>query len=136
MAFLFIPPMVQRVRANAFVETAAATHRDYLQGNLPMEVHTSSPAAGTSWFAGKVQFHFRPPDSQSVNGSQIYRLVGSRLVNFRDTYAALATYEMQNQKISLLVVSDDSARAEGGEEVQSGGLQFHDRTVGRFKVIT
>jgi hypothetical protein len=43
---------------------------------------------------------------------------------------------MQDQKISLLVVSDRSARAEGGEEVQSGRLMFHDRTVGNFKVIT
>jgi anti-sigma factor RsiW len=137
LVLLVVPPAIQRVRANAFVETAAATHRSYLAGNLPMEIHTSSPDEVTAWFAGKVPFHFQLPESQqAANGQQIYRLVGSRLVNFRGKYSALTTYEMKEQKISLLVVSDESARAEGGEEVQSGRLTFHDHTVGGLKVIT
>jgi anti-sigma factor RsiW len=137
LVVLLVPPMVQRGRANAFVETAAATHRSYLEGNLPMELHTSSSDEVTAWFAGKVPFHFQLPESQQTgNGQQIYRLVGSRLVNFKDTYAALTTYATEKQKISLLVVSDSSARAEGGEEVQSGRLTFHDHNVDGFKVIT
>jgi anti-sigma factor RsiW len=137
LVLLFVPPAIQRVRANAFVETATATHRSYLAGNLPMEIHTSSPAAVTAWFAGKVPFHFQLPESQqTAGGQQIYRLVGSRLVNFKGTYAALTTYELKEQKISLLIVSDTSARAEGGEEIQSGRLMFHDHIVGTFKVIT
>jgi anti-sigma factor (TIGR02949 family) len=137
LVLLFIPPIVQNARANAFVEAAAATHRTYLEGNLPMEIHTSSPAAVTAWFAGKVPFHFQLPESQqTANGPQIYRLVGSRLIYFRGSYAALTTYQMQNQKISLLVISEKSARAEGGDEVQSGRLTFHDHFDGGFKVIT
>jgi anti-sigma factor RsiW len=137
LAFLFLPAIVQRVRANAFVEMAAETHRSYLKGNLPMELHTSSSADVTAFFAGKVPFHFQLPESQqTASGQQIYRLAGSRLVNFRGTHAALTTYEMKEQKISLLVVSDKSARAQGGDEVQSGRLTFHDHTVGGFKVIT
>jgi anti-sigma factor RsiW len=137
LAFLSIPPVVQNVRANAFVEAAAATHRSYLQGNLPMEIHSSSPAAVTAWFAGKVPFQFQLPESQQpAGGEQSYRLNGSRLVNFKGSYAALTTYEMHGQTISLLVVSTDSARAWGGEEVQSGNLLFHDHTVDGFKVIT
>lgn len=137
LVFLFVPPIVQRVRANAFVDTAAETHRSYLEGNLPMEIQTSSPAEVTAWFAGKVPFQFRLPESQqAAMGQQTYRLVGSRLVNFKGAYAALTTYEMKEQKISLLVASDNSARAEGGEEVQSGRLIFHDHTVAGLKVIT
>jgi anti-sigma factor (TIGR02949 family) len=137
LAFLSIPPMVQRVHANAFVETAAETQHSYLQGNLPMEIRTSSAADVTAWFAGKVPFHFQLPDpQQTASGPQTYRLMGARLINFRGAYAALTTYQMQDQKISLLVISDESARAEGGEEVQSGRLMFHDHTVGGLKVIT
>ena len=137
VVFLFVPLMVQRAHANAFVETAAATHRSYLEGNLPMEIHTSSPSAVTAWFAGKVPFHFRLPDSQQpLNAQQIYQLNGSRLINFRGAYAGLTTYEMRGDKISLLVVPTTSARAEGGEEVQSGSLAFHYHTTGDFKVIT
>jgi mycothiol system anti-sigma-R factor len=137
LVLLFVPPAIQRVRANAFVETAATTHHSYLAGNLPMEIHTSSPEEVTAWFSGKVPFHFQLPDPQQTgSGQQIYRLVGSRLVNFRGKYAALTTYEMKEQKISLLVVSDESARAEGGEEVQSGRLTFHDHSLDGLKVIT
>jgi len=137
LAILFVPQIVERARANAFVEAAAATHRSYLEGNLPMEIHTSSPSAVTAWFAGKVPFHFQLPQSQQpVNGPQIYQLNGSRLVNFRGAYAALTTYEMRGDKISLLVVSDKSARAEGGEAVQSGKLTFHYHADGDFKIIT
>jgi anti-sigma factor RsiW len=137
LAFLFVPQMVERARANAFVETAAATHRSYLEGNLPMEIHTSSPSAVTAWFAGKVPFHFQLPESQQpVNGQQIYQLSGSRLVTFRGAYAALTTYEMRGDKISLLVVPTKSAPAEGGEAVPAGHLTFHYHAVGDFKVIT
>lgn len=136
-ALLFVPQMVQRAHANAFVEAAAATHRSYLEGNLPMEIHTSSPSAVTAWFAGKVPFHFQLPESQQpLEGQQIYQLNGSRLVNFRGSYAALTTYEMRGDKISLLVVPTTSARAEGGEAVQSGKLTFHYHAIGDFKVIT
>ena len=134
---LFVPPIVQRARANAFVEAVEATHRSYLQGNLPTEIHTSSPTAVTAWFTGKLPFHFQLPSSQPPqNGEPIYRLTGSRLVNFKGVYAALTTYGMPGDKISLLVVSEKSARAEGGEAVHSGSLTFHYHTVGDFKVIT
>jgi anti-sigma factor RsiW len=137
LAFLFIPQIVQLVHANAFVEAAAATHRSYLQGNLPMEINSSSPTTVTAWFAGKVPFHFQLPDSQpEQTGAPVYRLIGSRLVNFRGAYAALATYEMPNSKISLLVVSEKSARAEGGETIQSGSLTFHYHANGGFNVVT
>ena len=92
--------------------------KDYLEGNLPMKIHTSSPTAVTARFAGKVPFHFQLPESQQpMNGPQIYQINGSRLINFRGAHAALTTYEMRGEKISLLVVPDNSARAEGGEAV-------------------
>lgn len=137
LALMFVPPIIQRARANAFVETAVATHRGYLDGNLPLEIQTSSPSAVTAWFAGKVPFHFQLPASQQVqDGEQNYRLTGSRLVNFHGNYVALTTYEMQGQKISLLVASSESAIAAGGEEVQSEKLIFHYHSVEGYKVIT
>jgi hypothetical protein len=79
-----------------------------------------------SWIAGKVPFHFRLPESQQLlDGQQINQLNGSRLVSFRGSYAALTTYEMRRDKISLLVVPDNSAHAEGGEAIRSGSLTFH-----------
>jgi anti-sigma factor RsiW len=137
LALLFVPQIVERVRADAFVKTAATTHRSYLDGHLPMEIHTSSPTAVTAWFAGKVPFHFQLPDSQqSPTSEPVYWLAGSRLVNFKGTHAALTTYQMQGEKISLLVVSGQSAHAEGGEAIQSGKLTFHYHNTEGLTVIT
>jgi anti-sigma factor RsiW len=137
LALAGIPSFVQRAHATAFVDTAAATHRSYLDGKLPLEIQTSSPAVVTAWFASKVGFPFQLPASQEVQGGeQPYRLLGARLVNYQGTYAVLTTYEMQGKKISLLVASSKFATVAGGEEVRSGDLTFHYYGVGGFKVIT
>jgi anti-sigma factor RsiW len=137
LALAGIPSFVQRAHATAFVDTAVATHRSYLDGKLPLEIQTSSPAVVTAWFAGKVGFHFQLPASQEVQGrEQPYRLMGARLVNYKRTYAVLTTYEMQARKISLLVASSEFATVAGGDEVRSGDLIFHYYGVDGFKVIT
>jgi anti-sigma factor RsiW len=136
LALVAIPSFVQRAHATAFVDAAAATHRSYLDGQLPLEIQTSSPAVVTAWFAGKVGFPFQLPSQEVQGREQPYRLIGARLVNYKNTYAALTTYEMQGKKISLLVASSKFAAAAGGEEVRSGDLTFHYYGVEGLKVIT
>jgi anti-sigma factor RsiW len=134
----FVPGLVEQARATAFVEAAVASHRSYLNGNLPLEIRSDSPEEVSAWFADKVPFHFRLPASQVVpdDGTPAYRLTGARLVNYKRSYAALVTYEMQQEKISLLVASDKSAVSAGGDQVRSSGLIFHYRNNGSLKVIT
>ena len=91
----------------------------------------------SAWFAGKVPFTFRLPSSaEESEHQQVYRLTGARLVNYKGGYAGLIVYQMQQQKISLLVSSSRSAVAAGGEEVPSGGIIFHYRKQANFNVIT
>jgi hypothetical protein len=59
-----------------------------------------------------------------------------KLVSYRGSSAALVIYEKQKERISLLVVSRQSAALAGGEEVRSGALTFHYRTDQGFKVVT
>jgi hypothetical protein len=124
-------------RANSYIEAAVAAHRGFLGGSLPLEVQSESPGIVTAWFAGKVPFAFRLPNSAEEAGhKQSYRLVGGRLVNYRGGYAALVAYQAQQQKISLLVSSVRSAVAAGGEQVPSGGIVFHYSKQASFNVIT
>ena len=46
------------------------------------------------------------------------------------------TYRKQNEKVSLIVASADSAVVAGGQEVRSGTLTFHYRTDEGFNVVT
>ena len=57
-------------------------------------------------------------------------------MNYRDKHAALVSFAMKNDRISLLVASSESAGAYGGEEITSRGLTFHYQTMAGFNVIT
>jgi mycothiol system anti-sigma-R factor len=134
---LLLPGIMQRSRANSYIEAAVAAHRTFLNGSLPLEIQSESPSVVTAWFVGKVPFIFRLPSStEESEHQQLYRLTGGRLVNYKGGYAALIVYQMQRQKISLLVSSTRSAVAAGGEEVPSGGIVFHYRKQASFNVIT
>jgi mycothiol system anti-sigma-R factor len=132
-----VPRFMRQARANSYIEAAVAAHRSSLNGDLPLEIKSGSPSVVTAWFAGKVPFNFRLPDAAKESGhGQIYQLTGGRLVNYKDGYAALVSYQMQQQTISLLVASSKSAVAAGGEEVPSGGIVFHYSKQAGFAVIT
>jgi anti-sigma factor RsiW len=132
-----IPGILRQASANSYIEAAVAAHRSSLNGSLPLEIKSESPSAVTAWFAGKVPFNFRLPEAaEEVGHEQVYRLTGGRLVNYKDGYAALVSYQMQQQTISLLVSSSKSAAAAGGEEVPSGGIVFHYSKQMGFAVIT
>jgi anti-sigma factor RsiW len=132
-----IPGILRHASANSYIEAAVAAHRSSLNGSLPLEIKSESPTAVTAWFAGKVPFNFRLPEAtEEVGHDQVYRLSGGRLVNYKDGYAALVSYQMQQQTISLLVSSSKSAAAAGGEEVPSGGIVFHYSKQMGFAVIT
>jgi mycothiol system anti-sigma-R factor len=132
-----MPGIMRQASANSYVEAAVAAHRSSLNGSLPLEIKSESPSAVTTWFAGKVPFNFRLPEAaEEVGHEQVYRLTGGRLVNYKGGYAALVSYRMREQTISLLVSSSKSAAAAGGEEVRSGGIVFHYSKQLGFAVIT
>jgi len=135
LVLAFVPDAVRQGRAANYVETAVATHRSYLDGNVALGIRSDSPEQVTSWFTGKVPFQFRLP--QPTPGSiPIYHLAGGSLVSYRGSPAALVIYEKQKERISLLVASSQSAVVAGGEEVRSGALMFHYRTDQGFRVVT
>jgi len=134
---LLVPGMLKRSQAASYVEAAIAAHRGFMDGSLPLEVKSDSPSVVTGWFAGKVPFNFRLPSAQSTPGQEAdYKLTGARLVNYRGSYAALVAYQMQKEKISLLITSSKLAPSSGGEEVRSSGLVFNYHSQADLHVIT
>jgi len=132
-----VPNIERRVQAASYVETAVASHRSYINGDLRPGLESSSPEQVTAWFAGKLPFDFRLPAAESAPGGILaYRLTGATLVNFKGSPAALITYEGQNEKVSLLVDSSKDAVVAGGDEVRSGKLTFHYHNDSGFRVIT
>lgn len=131
----FVPNVVRQVRAANYVETAVATHRRYLDGNLALGIRSDSPESVAAWLMGKVPFQFRLPQS-NPDSVPTYQLAGASLVSYRGSPAALVIYEKQKARISLLVASSQSATVAGGEQIRSGALTFHYRTNQGFNVVT
>jgi hypothetical protein len=132
-----VPNVERRVQAASYVETAVATHRNYLDGDLHQVLKSSSPEEVTAWFAGKVPFQFRLPRADSTAlSTPVYWLTGASLVNYKGSPAALVTYETEKDKISLLVGSGKIAVVAGGDEIQFGKLVFHYYNHSGFRVIT
>jgi hypothetical protein len=137
VCLVVIPNIEHRVQAASYIETAVATHRSYVNGDLHRELKSSSPEEVTAWFVGKLPFEFRLPraDSTPVSTS-VYWLTGASLVNYKGSPAALVTYETEKDKISLLVGSGKIAVVAGGDEIQFGKLIFHYYNHSGFRVIT
>jgi anti-sigma factor RsiW len=137
ICLVLIPETTRQVQAASYVETAVATHRSYLNGGLPLGLHSNSPEQVTAWFAGKVPFEFHLPKAESTpENKPVYRLTGASLVNYKGSPAALVIYETRNDKISLLVDSSSSAVVAGGDEIRAGKLTLHYRNDAGFRVIT
>jgi anti-sigma factor RsiW len=137
LGLTLVPTVVRHAEAATFIDTAVTTHRSYQENQLPLEIRSSSPEAVTAWFAGKLPFQFRLPSPQSPPGGHPpYALTGGRLVKFKNENAALVTYQMKAETVSLLVASDKSAVAAGGDEIRSGSLTFHYNTRAGLNVIT
>lgn len=138
LCFLLISNQMREVRASEYVSAALSAHREYLSGQLPLQIRTDSPEAVTGWLAGKVSFPLRLPDSQrQADGKPTYRLLGASIVAYKGSQAGLVTYEVpQRESISLLVASSKNAAIGGGEEVRSGDLVFHQRVDQGYQVIT
>jgi anti-sigma factor (TIGR02949 family) len=133
-----VPSVVRQVSAASYVAAAAAAHRGYLNGDLPLEIQSQSPEVVSAWFSGKLPFTFRLPFAHRDPANRsMYTLAGARLVTYKGGSAALVTYDsVRNQPISLLITSAKLAAVAGGDEVHSGALTFHYHLNEGFKVIT
>ena len=55
LCFLLVSHVVHKVRASEYVDAALSTHRGYLSGQLPLQIHSDSPQVVTGWLAGKLE---------------------------------------------------------------------------------
>src|SRR5262249_40926167 len=134
---LLLSSTVREVRAASYVETALATHRSYVNGDLSPQLQSSSSEAVTAWLADKVPFSFRLPKAQLAGeGDPVYQMTGALLVDYKGSPAALVTYQGKAEKVSLLVASSKTAVVAGGEQERLGKLIFHYRNDASFRVAT
>lgn len=125
-----------------YAEFAATTHRQHVEGRLPLEVHSASQQTLNEWFQGESRFPLALPASPAAAGeARPFRLEGARIVKVAGKPAAFIAYEvwtpeLQMTPASLIVTRDSVAVASGGVQVDFKKVSFHYATVQGYKVVT
>ncbi len=76
---------------------------DWHRGNFPLEVTTASSDEAQEWFEGKVDFSVRLPQF----GDQRVNLLGGRIAHIEDRRAALVLYEVEGERLSVILFDGD-----------------------------
>lgn len=127
---------------NQIAEFAVATHRQHVQGILPLDMRTDSQWALNEWFKTKLPFALSLPASAPAPSEQRpYSLEGARLVSVGGKTGAFVAYRISGAQThlasaSLTVTPDSVAIASGGIEASFAKVSFHYSRVGGFKVVT
>ena len=99
---IFLPAFTIAPAASTQIPVISHTV-EWHQGNLPLEVQGPDHAQITRWFHGKVDFPVRLPQFKNKDA----RLLGARIANVQDRRAALAIYDVDGSRLSVMVFRGD-----------------------------
>jgi len=125
-----------------YAEFAVTTHRQHVEGKLPLEVRSDSQQTINQFFNTKSRFPLALPTSPAAAVEvRPYSLEGARIVKIAGKPAAFIAYEVGTPKVqmmpaSLMVTRDSVAVASGGLQVDYKKVSFHYTTVQGYKVVT
>ncbi len=129
---LFIYFYSQRID---LAEIAVENHIRQINGQLPLEIETSSEIEISNWFDKKLKFNFRLPRYPDPS-NQPYRIKGARLVALNNDYAALVSYEMDGRPMTLLVAPPKSAIPHGKRKVNFKDINFYLDSRDGFNILS
>lgn len=130
------------ISGTKYAEIAVATHRQHIEGKLPLDVHSTSQQTINEWFKTNSRFPLALPASPATPGeARPFRLEGARIVKVAGKPAAFIGYDVWMPKLqmtpaSLIVTRDSVAVASGGMQVNFNKVSFHYATVQGYKVVT
>ena len=120
-----------------YAKFAVNTHRQRVQGNLALDVHSDSQQTINEWLSQNSKFSLALPASTEITREALpYQLVGARIVQIGNKTAAFIAYQMQSGPVSLMVTPDSVAVASGGVELNFKKVSFHYGMAGGYKVVT
>jgi len=136
-SILALAHLRSRSGAEDMIRLALLAHQGIEQHTLPLDVTSDSPQTVSAWFSNRVPFQFRMANSGIAADSQAkYKLTGGRLMTVRGERAALLSFKLPDQIVSMLVASNRIASAMGGKTFDSDGVTFHSRNRGQFHIVS
>ncbi len=117
LASTSLQPAAQALDVEPIVEESVNWHRR----NIPIEVTGPSNSRVSTWLKPKVNFPVRLPDFER-NGRDGVSLLGARLSNIRERQAAYVVYEVDGNKISVMLF-DGNNRVQRPAAARGEGLR-------------
>ena len=129
--------MQRRDRPSEMLRAAVLEHRELQRNQVSLDVVTDSPENILEWFGKRVSFPIRMADAGIASNDRAkYKLVGGRLVNLEGEQAALLSFRLAGEMVSLLIASDRFDIDAGGNVVRSAGIDLHSRDEESMRVVS
>lgn len=108
------------------IQAAIMAHQQLDTKATPLDISSDSPDAVTSWFASRVSFPFHMANAGIASDSRAnYKLDGGRLLTIGSERAALVSFHIPHEEVSMLVTPQRVFTASGGKVVISDGIALH-----------
>jgi anti-sigma factor RsiW len=122
---------------SAFAAAALEAHRHRLQGGMPLDLRSSSPATISAWFQGKVPLHVSlPPNEDLPPQQQAYQIEGAGTVAFGGGHLGYIAYRVGTKPVSLLIAPAAAVTLRGRKQVAMKSLTIHYDDAGGFHIVT
>ncbi|RZU43060.1 hypothetical protein BDD14_4674 [Edaphobacter modestus] len=134
---LFVFSRHRKDNIDTMVQAAVLSHQQLEQNVIPLDVTSGSSQVVSSWFASRLPFPFRMADAgMAAEDKAKYKLTGGRLVTVGNEQAALLSFRLAHDVVSMLVGPEHLSIASGGTAIQSNGITFHSNEQGSLHVVT
>jgi hypothetical protein len=135
------------ISGTQFAELAVRTHRQYVRGELALDIRSESQQAVNDWLRRRSPFSLVLPAAPAVaEEERSFRPEGARLVRVGGQSADFVAYHTEVPEItmtrsqpsnaSLMVIPASVVEASGGIEARFTKVIFHYATVDGYKVVT
>jgi anti-sigma factor RsiW len=120
-----------------FAAMAVRVHRLRLDGKLPLQLTSASPAVISEWVNARAPFKMHLPTYDEIPmQAQTYQYEGARLVSYGNNPAAYVAYRTAGKPVSLVTLPKSIAPPLRGKGVAMKSLTIYYDTVEGFHVIT
>jgi anti-sigma factor (TIGR02949 family) len=127
----------RRQSTNLIRDAAILAQQDLERGNLPLDITTDSSQQVSAWFAGHLPFPFHMADSGIASDDRAkYKLVGGRLMNVKGERAALLSFRLPDEQVSVIVGPGSFPIDTGGVAVHSGNVTLHSREQNDMHIVS
>ena len=127
----------QRSHESDLMRTAIRAQQDLEQGRLPLDITTDSAQQVSSWFGTRVAFPFHMANAGiAADDRAKYKLVGGRLMSVNGERAALLSFRLRDEQVSMLVGPGSLPVDTRGASIHSGDVTLHPREQDGMHVVS